>query len=342
MALSNFSGAQGEANAGYQNYQPLQSTNAAPMFNGYQAQNAQAANVNALGGQQYANAQSGLASQLQAQAQGVGGPNMAQQQLQQGEQANLAGALAAAASQRGNQNPGASARQIGENQAAINAGATGQAGQLAAQQQLGAQQALAGANQQGFGMAAQQAGFNQQAGLANQAAQNNAGQFNAQSQQALAALQNQQNQYQNTLGANIQQQQNQAGLGFVMQNNAAANSQQTNALNPSSYLSAAGGVTSAALAPGAADGTGGPIQTPITATVGENGPEIAKLAPGSEVIPLDRPNTGAGIKPIDDVQALLQHPAFRAALKAEVGDQIMSHRIAALEAAVAGKKGGEK
>lgn len=341
--MGHHSGAYDVAQSGYQQYTPAGSVGVAGDFNAYSPAQTNAANINQSGGAQFSASQAALANQLAAQAAGTGGPNMAQEQMRQAEQGNLASTLAAQASARGNQNPGEAQRQIGQNQAAINAGAAGQAGQVAAQQQLGAQQALAGVNQAGFGMAAQQAGFNQQAALANQQAQNQGSQFNAQTQQALAALQNQQSQFQNTLGAQQQNAYNQAVTGYGSANNNSTNTAANAAYDmlPNAVGGAASGAASAGVkAAAAADGTGGPVSTPITTTVGEAGPEIAKLAPGSEVIPLDRPNTGQGIKPIDNVQALLQHPDFIKAVKDAVGDQVMAHRMAALEAAMAmkGKK----
>lgn len=333
--MQHHSGAYDVDQNGYQTYNPTAAPDLSGNFQGYQAQNAQASNINGLGGQPYSNAQQGLLAQLQAQAQGVGGPNLAQQALREGQQGNLASALAAQASANsGNQNPGAAQRAIQQNLGAINAGAAGQAGQLAAEQQMGAEQALGQANAQGFGMAAQQAGLNQQAALANQQAQNEQGQFNAQAQENLGQLQNQQSEYGNTLGAALAQQYNQATQAYGLQNNAATNQAENQLFQTgeqalggglsgggSAMMSGAGGSgAGAAAAAGAARGTGGPVSRPTTVTVGEHGPEIAHLAPGSEIVPLDGPDTGAGMKHPIDVSALTSHPDFLKAVHDAVAD----------------------
>lgn len=99
--------------------------------------NAQAANTN------YGNvntAQTNLANQLQAQANGQG-PNLAALQLQQATNQNNQQAAGAMASQRG-MNPALAQRIISQNQASNNQNAAGQSGVLRAQQQLAAESGL--------------------------------------------------------------------------------------------------------------------------------------------------------------------------------------------------------
>lgn len=82
-----------------------------------------------------------LAQQLAAQAQGQG-PNIAQLQLQQATNRNIAQGAGLIGSQRG-MNPALAARLIAQQTAAANQEAAGQSGLMRAQQQLAAQGALA-------------------------------------------------------------------------------------------------------------------------------------------------------------------------------------------------------
>lgn len=129
-------------------------SNALGISNGYSAQsaagnngqitydpnlvaNAQAANTN------YGNvntAQTNLANQLQAQANGQG-PNLAALQLAQATNQNNQQAAGAIASQRG-MNPALAQRIISQQQAMNNQNAAGQSGVLRAQQQLAAESGL--------------------------------------------------------------------------------------------------------------------------------------------------------------------------------------------------------
>jgi hypothetical protein len=192
-------------------------------FNGYNAQNAQAANINASGGQPYSNAQLGLMAQLQGQANGTGGPSQADLQLQQGTQAALASTLASTAGARGQQNAGAAAKMAQENQAAQTQGAAAQAASQRASEQVGAEQQLAGLTGQGINQATQQAGLTQQAALANQQAQNAAAQFGAESQQNYQNLANQNWQFGTGLNAQQNNAYNQAIYGLVSGNQASQN-----------------------------------------------------------------------------------------------------------------------
>jgi len=115
--------------------------------------------------------QTQLMQALQMQASGVGGPTLAQNQLQSGLAGSLGATLAAGAAGRGLQNPGVANKQIQENQVTANAQATGASAQTRAQGQLNAQTGLAGVQGQAEANAQAQASLNQQAALANQQAQ---------------------------------------------------------------------------------------------------------------------------------------------------------------------------
>lgn len=92
--------------------------------------------------------QQGLISQLQARAAGTAGPSLAEQQLQQGQEANIKAQLSRAASQRGGYNPLA-ARQTAQDIAMGGQQVNQQAALLRSQEQQQAEQALAGALQAG-------------------------------------------------------------------------------------------------------------------------------------------------------------------------------------------------
>jgi len=137
----------------------------------------------------FRNAQMGLMQQLQLQAAGQG-PSVAQNQLQQGMEANIAAQQAALAGTRGGaMGQAGMARNVAQQGAQIQAQTNQQAANLRLQEQLGAQQNLAGLSQQarqgdiqtGFGqadlaqqyqnlsanVAGQQAGFDTQTNIAN-------------------------------------------------------------------------------------------------------------------------------------------------------------------------------
>jgi hypothetical protein len=126
--------------------------------------------------------QNALAQSLQAQANGTGGPNLAQQQLQNATNQNIQSQAGAVAGLRG-LNPAMAGRLIANQGAAIQQGAAGQSAELRMQQQLAAQQQLAG-------LYAQQAGQNSaylNAGLGGQTAQNSLNLQNFGQQQAINA-----------------------------------------------------------------------------------------------------------------------------------------------------------
>lgn len=137
-------------------------------------QNATAATINQKPQDQFRAQQMTLATQLADQAAG-NGPSLAQSQLRQGTQRNIAGAMAMAASQRGT-TAGAGMRQVANQAAQANQQAAAQAADLRMQEQMAARGQLAGvagaAREQDIGLATSQAGLQQQAALANQAAQN--------------------------------------------------------------------------------------------------------------------------------------------------------------------------
>lgn len=146
---------------------------------------------------------SGLAQQLQAQANGQG-PTLAEQRMKESTDRGMAQSLAMAASARG-ANPGMAMRQAADSQANIQANAAQQEADLSQQEQMNARGQLAGVLQgmgqqdlaargQDIGLAQFNAGQGQQnsqfnAGLGFQGAQQNAQlaqqaqQFNAQQQQ---------------------------------------------------------------------------------------------------------------------------------------------------------------
>jgi hypothetical protein len=120
-------------------------------------------------------AQNALMAQLAGQANGTA-PSLAQNQLQQGQQANIAATMAALASQRGQANPLAQ-RQAMQQMGDINAQTNQQAATARLQEQAQAQGLLGQvsgqavgqgltARGQDIGIAGQNAGFQQEAGLA--------------------------------------------------------------------------------------------------------------------------------------------------------------------------------
>lgn len=143
-----------------------------------------------------------LTNQLSQQAQGIG-PSVAQNQLRQGESANLAATMAQLASARGGANPGL-ARQALQTSANIQ----NQTNQAAATQRLQEQMQAAGL----LGNVAQGA-RGQDIGLAQQQAANNLaiGQQNAQMQQSFQGLQQQ---YM-AMGLSAEQANQQAALQFA-------------------------------------------------------------------------------------------------------------------------------
>lgn len=132
----------------------------------------QAAQIDGAQQGEFRTQQSGLAQALQAQAAGQG-PSLAQGQLHQATDRNLAQALALAQSQRGAGGAGF-ARNVATQQAAIGQQAAADSAQLRLQEQQQAQnslgQLLAGARGQDLALAGQNAGFQQQASVQNQQA----------------------------------------------------------------------------------------------------------------------------------------------------------------------------
>lgn len=134
-----------------------------------QAAAMKAAQINEANQEQIRAQQLSLAQQLQAQASGQG-PSLAQMQLQQGRDQNIATAMALAASQRG-MTAGQGLRQIADQTANANQAAAQEAARLRLAEQLQAQQALqgvlSGTREQDIGLATNQAGLQQQANLQN-------------------------------------------------------------------------------------------------------------------------------------------------------------------------------
>lgn len=141
---------------------------------GQQAFVNQAAAQNGFGNQSNVFAQQqALANQLQQRAAG-GGPNPAQDALNQATSQNVANQTAMMAGQRGaGANAGLIARQAAQQGAATQQQAVGQSATLQAQQQIAAQQALAGQQAQMQGVAANQiAAYGQGANAYSNAQQN--------------------------------------------------------------------------------------------------------------------------------------------------------------------------
>jgi len=137
------------------------------------AQQVQAAQIATGPQDQFRNAQLGLVSQLQQQASGQG-PSLADMQLRQGADRNLANAIAMQASQRGGMAGGLAMRNIAQQRADIGQNLAAQSGMQRLQEQQQAQQMLGGisggARGQDIGLATSQAELGQQAALANQSA----------------------------------------------------------------------------------------------------------------------------------------------------------------------------
>lgn len=123
----------------------------------------QAATINQKQQDQFRRGQLDLAYQLQQQAAGKG-PSLAQSQLRQGTDRNLAQAMAMAGSGRGNS--ALQMRQLGQQRAMIGQQAGQQAADLRMQEQMAAQQQLAGVlsggRGQDIGLATDQANLKQQ------------------------------------------------------------------------------------------------------------------------------------------------------------------------------------
>ena len=130
----------------------------------------QAAQIATAPQDQFRQGQTGLMNTLQDQMAGQG-PSLAQSQLRQATDRNIAQAIAMQASQRGG-SPGVGMRQIAQSAAAANQQAAGQSADLRAQEQMAAQQQLAGLTAQGrtqdIGLAQGQAELSQQAAIQNQ------------------------------------------------------------------------------------------------------------------------------------------------------------------------------
>lgn len=202
-------------NNGYSQYQVTGAPDVSKNFQGYGVTNA-----NTSANSPYMQAQGQLLNQLQSQANGTGGPTMADQQLHAGMGASLAAQKAAMAGARG-QNAGLASGQLGTEAAGTQAGYAGQAGAQRAQEQQQAQGQLSGLTQGAIGQGNQLGEFN--AGEQNQGRQYDAG-----LQAQLGNLNNQDWQYKNNIGAEQQSQQNgligQQVNGQVAQQNALAGS----------------------------------------------------------------------------------------------------------------------
>ncbi len=133
------------------------------------AAQAQGATIDQSQQAQFRAQQATLANQLAAQAAGQG-PSLAQSQLQQATNRNVAQSMALAASQRG-ATAGQGLRSLAQQTSNINQQAAQQSADLAMQEQMAARQQLAGVaaagREQDIGLATSQAGLTQQTSLAN-------------------------------------------------------------------------------------------------------------------------------------------------------------------------------
>lgn len=138
-------------------------------YNPADASKMAAASVDPAQQAQFRVQQAALAQQLIDQGNGVG-PSLAQSQLQQGRDANIASAMALAASQRG-LTAGQGLRQIADQTTNANQQAADDAARLRLTEQLAARDQLAGvlsgAREQDIGLATTNAGFQQQTNLTN-------------------------------------------------------------------------------------------------------------------------------------------------------------------------------
>jgi hypothetical protein len=325
------SAAQQLSNNGYTPYTVSGAPDEAGAFSGYQAQNA-----NTTAAAPYTAAQQSLLSQLQSQANGTGGPSVAQQQLQSGLSQNLASEKAAAAGARG-PNAGADNKNLQTNMANANAGVAGSAAALRANETENAQGQVANLANTGVGQQNQLA-------EANQAAANQAGQYNAGLQSELGAMTNQD--WATTQGLNAQQaaQYNQM-VGGITSNQEGQNNTLESQTMGSLVNFGAGALTPAT--PGGSGGTssimsdedektdtddasgptqsfldkvsgqfGGQLSDPTTdsagdvpsATSGASGgpPSLGSAPSGGTGQPVQMPNTsnsGSGSNPWDDAYA---------------------------------------
>jgi hypothetical protein len=191
-------------NNGYSQYQMTNAPNTSGFFKGYQSQNA-----NTSANAPYQAAQGQLLGQLQSQANGTGGPTVADQQLRSGLAGTIAAQKSAMAGARG-QNAGLADKTLMTNATNAETGYSGQAAAQRAGEQQNAQSQLGGLTGQAIGQGNQLA-------EANQSAQNQAGQFNAGLQAQYGGLQNQNWQFGNNLMAQQQSQQNAAVAGQTNQ-----------------------------------------------------------------------------------------------------------------------------
>ena len=161
MVSSNSAGAQAERDAQAKSWNAQQSAEAAQR-QAQVAESQRAAQQSAVQARDWGadsrGQQQQLVDALRAQAEGRGGPSLAQMQLQQTLGQNQAMAAGQMASQRGVA-PGLGAYLVGRNSAGMAQQAAGQGAQLRAQEQLAAQSALAQqlASQRGQDVGAYQA-----------------------------------------------------------------------------------------------------------------------------------------------------------------------------------------
>jgi len=300
------------AEANYKDYTGTGMADQSSKFGGYAPTSLDANQFN-----QDRGIQSGLATQLQAQAAG-GGPSLAQGQLTAATQQGLAGQLAAAAAQQGNQNPGQMARNLSASSAAAAQNLGAQSAQLRSQEQMGAQGQLAGLTGQMAGQDLNLAGQN--ANIANQA-----GQFNSTSQQNLAGYLQNQNQFQNKMDFASQEERNNAGL----HSEDSFTKGQVDAQNSANTMG--GGVIGSVINAGGSlmrMATGGIVDRPTLlgssrgpVLTGEAGPEaVIPMGDQAAVVPVTPHGMPDGTRALDpNIRALLRHPDFVEAVRMATG-----------------------
>lgn len=185
---------------------------AAPTIKSHQATGA---TIN-TGAQDQARAgQTDLVRTLAAQANGTGGPSVAENQLARGAETNMANALAMASSVRGGGGAG-TLRQVADQRSQIGAQASADAATLRAGEQQQAQGMLAstlqGMRGQDVELATQQAGLTQQTDLANAGFRQQTGLANQSAQLATTAQNDATVQNYLNLGLTLAQAQAQADL----------------------------------------------------------------------------------------------------------------------------------
>jgi hypothetical protein len=231
------------------------------------AQGAMPAQINTAESEQDRQKQQALLAMLTAQANGTG-PSAAQAQLQQGIQSAGANQAAIAAGGRYGGNAQLRQQQVGNATAQIEAGGANQAAQLRANQMNAGAQEASGA----------------------------AGTLHAQDAAGATAQAQLQQQYNQQVGGLYGAEQGQqAQEGMALQKSV------LNALGGGLMGGSGGSTTAGGIGKALMMAHGGRASVPETALVGEHGPELAHLEPGSVVAPLNAKDKRPGSPTASDV-----------------------------------------